>query len=154
VTATEGSNAYLGSGQDIDAVLLKNTSSDACSISGYPNVSFFGSGASAAPDLQANYALVTAHMDVPTAFQKVTTRTLTDLEPGQSAAIYYNFNTRATSAQCAMQDAALNIGWKGSTGTVQFPLGEGAATIEACGGAQVTFSQIGPAATQLFVPDR
>jgi hypothetical protein len=151
MTTQIGSSAYLGSGQEVDAILVTNTSSTTCSIGGYPSISFYGA-TSTASGLVSNYAIPTAYMDVPTAFQQVTPTTTTDLESGQSAALYYTYNSRATSSDCVMLDDAIDISWTGSVGSVQYPANTGAYSIEACAGAQVTFSPLGPAATSLLVP--
>jgi len=151
VASSVGSDAYLGSGQNIDAVLLSNTSSRACSIHGFPVISFFGEG-SASPELVAEYRLAAPFMDIPPAFQRVTASTLTTLKPHRSAALYYSWNGRATSASCVMQYAGLEISWAGAHGDVRFPATPGLFTIQACDWATVAFSQIGPAEPRLFVP--
>jgi hypothetical protein len=151
ITAAEGTNAYLGGGEDEDALLLTNTSSTACEIGGFPTVSFFGTTTSSAPDLGESTAAATTYMRIPAAFAQVTSDTLTTLEPGQSAAVYYLFQTRATGSNCVMQDAGIDLSWSGSGGQVQYPTAPGLLTIEACAGAQVTFTQIGPAESPLLV---
>jgi len=154
MTASSGGNAYLGAGQDIDAVLLTNASAGPCSIGGFPVVSFIGNGATKVPGLVPDYAAAGAHMDIPTAFQRVSPMTFTRLQPGQSVALYYTFNTRATSSTCVMEHAALRITWTGSDGAVRFPTVAGLFTVEACAGEHVTFSQIGPAEARVFVANR
>ncbi|MGH9171750.1 MAG: DUF4232 domain-containing protein [Acidimicrobiales bacterium] len=152
VTPSVGGSDYLGSGEDIDAVLLTNSSQSACSIGGYPTISFFS--AAGTTDLDASYEPAGNALDIPSTFQQVDPSTVTDLDPGQSAAIYYYYNSRVASNNCVVQDAGLDISWTGSDSSVRFPTVAGLVTIEACDGTDVTFSQIGPAPTRLFVADR
>jgi hypothetical protein len=152
--SSTGGGAYLGSGQLIDAVLLTNSSSDPCEIGGYPTVSFFGADGAdgAAVSLVASTAPGTVYMDIPIAFTQVSAATMTTLQPAQSAVVYYSYNARAVSDSCATENAGLYLSWTGSAGQVQFPSATGLTTIEACAGAQVTFTQIGPEEPQVLVP--
>lgn len=91
-------------------------------------------------------------MDITAAFQQVAPTTVTVLQPGQSAAVYYSFQSRAASSTCVIENAGFNISWSGSDGHVSFPTTPGIFTIEACANTDVTFTQLGPAEPEVFVP--
>jgi len=78
-----GGNAYLGSGEEIDALLLTNTSSASCALGGYPAVAFVSSSASSTSAFQASYQAAPSGMDIPTAFQAVSPASQVALASGQ-----------------------------------------------------------------------
>lgn len=132
----------LSGGDIADVIEFENTSQNACSVAGYPDLEFVTATGSLVASQNDN-GIGMAFQFEPLAFQSLSPGTASTIPSGKWGGAYLLLDDRASDG-CPAQNASVKIGWSGATTEAVYPSNRSISLVELCPSEQVELSVLGP----------